>query len=124
VVLQTGEVDPEPYQKKHPEWKIIRYTERFNELIAGAHVVVTHFGATALEVLSYKKPMVIVGNPEWTRAAVFEDATVYAKKINAPLVLEVTLENVLDAIKSAEGREVPTLPDGANALAKIILNMC
>jgi len=124
VILQTGEIDPEPYKRAHPEWKIIRFTDRFSELIAGASVVVTHFGATALEVLSYKKPMVIVGNPEWTRAAVFDDAKVYAKKINAPLVLEVTLENVLGAIKDAEGREAPTLPDGAKALAKIILNLC
>jgi len=123
VVLQTGEIDPEPYKRKHPEWKVIRFTDRFSELIAGATIVVTHFGATALEVLSYKKPMVIVGNPEWTRAAVFDDAKVYAKKVNAPLVLEVTLENVLDAIKSAEKRKTPTLPDGAKALAKTILNM-
>jgi hypothetical protein len=86
--------------------------------------VVTHFGATALEVLSYKKPMVIVGNPEWTRAATFGDAKVYAEKINVPLVLDVTLENVLDAIKQAEKRPIPSLPDGAKALARIILNMC
>jgi len=124
VFLQTGEVDPEPYVRMHPEWKIIRYSDRFSELIAGAKVVVTHFGFTALEALSYKKPIVIVGNPEWTRAAGFEDAKVFAEKINASLVLEVTLENVLDSIKKAEGREVPTLPDGAKALAKIILNMC
>jgi len=124
VVLQTGEINPEPYKRKHPEWKVITFTDRFSELVAGATIVVTHFGATALEVLSYKKPMVIVGNPEWTRAAVFEDAKVYAKKINAPLVLEVTLENVLDAIKNAERREIPTLHDGAKALAKIILNLC
>lgn len=124
LILQTGEVDPEPYKKAHPEWKIIKSTDRFGELIAGARVVVTHFGATALEVLSYKKPMVIVGNPEWTRAAVFGDAKVFAEKINAPLVLEVTLEKVLDAIQDAEGRKAPTLPDGAKALAKIILKMC
>jgi len=124
LILQTGEVDSEPYKREHPEWKVIRYTDRFGELIAGARVVVTHFGATVLEVLSYKKPMVIVGNPEWTRAAVFEDAKVFAEKINAPLVLEVTLENVLDAIKDAEGREASTLTDGAKALGKIILNLC
>lgn len=124
VVLQTGGINPEPYKRKHPEWKVITFTDRFSKLVAGATIVVTHFGATALEALSYKKPMVIVGNPEWTRAAVFEDAKVYAKKINAPLVLEVTLENVLDAIKKAEGQKTPMLPDGAKALAKIILKMC
>jgi len=124
VVLQTGEIDPEPYKRAHPEWKVIRFTDSFNELIAGAKLVVTHFGATALEVLSYKKPMVIVGNPEWTRAATFGDAKVYAEKINAPLVLDVTLENVLDAIEQAEKRPTPLLPDGAKALATIILNMC
>jgi len=124
VVLQTGEINPEPYKRKHPEWKVIKFTDRFSELVAGARIVVTHFGATALEVLSYKKPMVIVGNPEWTRAAVFEDAKVYAKKINAPLVLEVTLENVLEAIRKAGEREIPTLPDGTKELGKIILKMC
>jgi len=124
LILQTGEVDSEPYKRAHPEWKIIRYTDRFSELIAGARVVVTHFGFTALEAVIYRKPMVIVVNPALTRAAGLEDAKVFAEKINASLVLEVTLENVLDAIKNAEGREAPTLPDGAKALAKIILNMC
>jgi len=124
VVLQTGKVDPKPYKRAHPEWNVIRFTDRFSELIAGASLVVTHFGATALEVLSYKKRMVIVGNPEWTRAATFDDAKVFAKKINAPVVLEVTLQNILNAIKDAETRETPSLPDGAKTLAKTILDIC
>ncbi|MEM2242222.1 MAG: glycosyltransferase, partial [Candidatus Bathyarchaeia archaeon] len=69
VVLQTGKVDPEPYRKKHPEWRILTHSAKFHELVAGADVVVTHFGATILEALVYKKPTVVVPNPEWTRTA-------------------------------------------------------
>jgi len=56
VVLQTGRVDPEPYMKKRPDWKVISYSTTFYELVAGADVVVTHFGSTVLEALIYRKP--------------------------------------------------------------------
>ena len=44
VVLQTGRIDPAPYIEKHPEWKVITFTEQFHELLAGAELVVAHFG--------------------------------------------------------------------------------
>ena len=123
VVLQTGRVDPEPYRKRHPEWKVIRYSTRFYELVAGAEVVVTHFGATILEALVYRKPIVVVPNPEWTRTAGVEDARYYAKKVNAVLVSEITLDNLVSAIEEAKKREHPGLTDGATRLADLILRL-
>ena len=123
VVLQTGPVDPEPYRRLHPEWKIIDYSTRFHELIAGAELVVTHFGMTILEALVYRKPTVVVPNPEWTRTAGVEDAKCLAKKVNAILVSEITLSNLLDAIERARNTAPPFFPDGAEKLAELILKL-
>ncbi|MEM1540393.1 MAG: glycosyltransferase [Candidatus Bathyarchaeia archaeon] len=123
VVLQTGKVDPEPYRRKHPEWKILTHSARFYELVAGADVVVTHFGATILEALVYKKPIVVVPNPEWTRTAGIEDARYYVRKVNAVLISEITLKNLLNAIEEAKKREYPKLPDGASKLADLIMKL-
>jgi len=103
---------------------VIRYSTRFYELVAGADVVVTHFGATILEALAYRKPVVVVPNPEWTRTAGVEDARYYAKKVNAVLVSEITLENLLNAIEEARRRKYPGLVDGAAKLADLILRLC
>jgi len=124
IVLQTGRVDPEPYIKKHPEWKVITLTERFHELLAGAKLVITHFGSTVLEAAVYGKPVVLVPNPEWTRTAGVEDAKYLTKKVNAVLLLELNVKTLLDAIDEAMGRRVPTLPDGAERLAILILQLC
>jgi UDP-N-acetylglucosamine:LPS N-acetylglucosamine transferase len=123
VVLQTGKVNPEPYRKRHPEWKVIEYSTKFYELVAGADVVVTHFGSTILEALVYKKPIVIVPNPEWTRTAGIEDAVYFAKKVNAPLISKINLETLLNAIDETRRREVPVLLDGAKNLADEIIKL-
>jgi len=123
IVMQTGKVNPEPYRKMHPEWRVLTYSTKFYELIASADIVVTHFGSTVLEALVYRKPIVIVPNPEWTRTAGVEDAKYLAKKVNAVMVSEITLENVLDAIEEAKRRKFPTLPDGSANLANLILKL-
>ena len=123
VVLQTGKIDPKPYAHKHPEWKIIKLTDRFDELLAGADVVVTHFGVTVLEAVVYGKPVVLVPNPEWTRTAGVEDAKHLARKLNAVLVSEINTKTLLNAVDEARGREVPPLPDGAKKLADIVLKL-
>jgi len=123
VVLQTGRVDPAPYRKAHPEWKVITLTEKFNELLAGSEVVVTHFGSTVLEAVAYRKPVVLAPNPEWTRTAGIEDAKYLAQKVNAVLVSEITLNNLLNAINEAKKRVVPTFSNGAQNLANLITKM-
>lgn len=123
VVLQTGEVDPAPYVKKHPEWKVVTFTEKFHELLAGAELVVSHFGSTVLNAVVYRKPVVLVLNPELTRTVGIEDAEYLAKKTSAVLVSEVNLDTLLEAINEARKREVPILPNGAENLAKIIIKL-
>ncbi|MCW4021119.1 MAG: hypothetical protein NWF14_07835 [Candidatus Bathyarchaeota archaeon] len=123
IVLQTGRIDPEPYRKAHPEWRIITLTAEFHELLAGAEVVVTHFGSTVLDALVYGKNIVIVPNPEWTRTAGAEDAEFLAKKANAVLVSEINLENLSNAIIEARTRTVPTLMTGTGILANKIMEL-
>jgi len=123
VVLQTGEINPEPYVQKHPEWKVITLTTRFHKLLAGAELVATHSGQTALEAALYKKPVVLAPNPEWTRTAGIADSEYLARKVNAVLVYEINLKNILEAMKEARKRRVPTLPNGAENLANIIVKL-
>lgn len=122
VILQTGKVNPHLYLKRHPEWKALRVTDRFNELIANAELVVTHFGVTVLEALVYKKPIVLVPNPEWTRGASLEDAKQLAEKINAVTVFEIEVENLLKAMQEARRLKTPVFQDGAKNLATLILS--
>lgn len=121
VVLQTGQVDPEPYKRKHPEWRILPFSTRFYELVAGADLVVTHFGSTALEAAVYRKPMVLVLNPEWKRTVGKTDAEIFAEKVNGVLIWDVGLENLFRAIEEAKSKETPVFENGAEKLAELIL---
>ncbi len=123
VVLQTGEVDPEPYRKRHPEWKVLDFSLNFHELIAGAEVVVTHQGSTPLEAVVYKKPSVIVPNPELKRTFPRRDSEIFAKKVGATFLSDVTVESLVDAIEEAKNNKIPALKDGAKVLAEMILNL-
>jgi UDP-N-acetylglucosamine--N-acetylmuramyl-(pentapeptide) pyrophosphoryl-undecaprenol N-acetylglucosamine transferase len=123
IVMQTGEIDPEPYRKRHPEWKIMRYYSNFTELLAGAELVITHFGSTALESVVYKKPSVMVFNPEWKRTVGKTDATIFAKKVGATFLSDLNLENLIYAIETAKKNKIPELMDGAKVLVDFILNL-
>jgi len=123
VVLQTGRVDPTPYIRRHPEWKVMTFTEHFYKLLAGAELVVAHFGGTALDAAIYQKPVVLALNPEWTRTVGIEDAKYLAKKVNAVLVSEINLENLVEAINEAKKSTVPTFPNGAENLASMVIEL-
>ena len=123
VVLQTGRVDPSPYIKRHPAWNVVTFTERFHELLAGAELVVAHFGGTVLDAAIYQKPVVLVLNPEWTRTVGIEDAEYLARKVNAVLVPEISLEELLEGIDEARKKRVPVLPDGTEKLAGMIIEL-
>jgi UDP-N-acetylglucosamine:LPS N-acetylglucosamine transferase len=123
VILQAGQVDPEPYKWRHPEWKVIDFSTTFYELVAGASMVITHFGSTALEALIYRKPMVIVLNPEWKRTVGRSDAEIFAEKVNASFIWNVSLENLLEAVEEAKRRKPPEVKDGAKNLSEAILSL-
>lgn len=124
VLLQAGALYDPDFVKRHPSWKVIDYSDRFHELIAGADVVVTHFGETIIDsALVYGKPTVISVNPDWTRTAGIEDATMLAEKVNATLLNDFTPEAVAETIERARKIRPRQISSGAEPLSKQILQM-
>ncbi|HEV8405027.1 MAG TPA: glycosyltransferase [Nitrososphaera sp.] len=123
VLLQAGPLYG-AFLMKNPAWKVIDYTDQFHELIAGAEVVVTHFGETCLDsALVYGKPTVISVNPDWTRTAGMEDARILAKKLGAVLLDDFTPESLIHAIEEAKRLPRPVYVNGAEVLSRRILGM-
>ncbi|WP_317895112.1 UDP-N-acetylglucosamine--N-acetylmuramyl-(pentapeptide) pyrophosphoryl-undecaprenol N-acetylglucosamine transferase [Pyrofollis japonicus] len=125
IVLQTGRVDPEPYRRKHPNWIVFRYDPDLDKWIAGASIVITHFpGMTsATAALAYQKPVVLVASRHLILSASQKNAPLYAEKIGAVYVDEVTPKNIEKAIERAEKIKPKKHPNGAENAAKIIAEM-
>ena len=104
---------------------MFRFDTDLGHWIAGARLVITHLGKTALDAaLTYRKPLIIVPNPRWTRhGAGLEDAKFLAEKLNAVLVepKDLSAEVLDEAIREAVKREPPIYPNGARELARIIV---
>ena len=108
----------------HPTWKVIDYSDRFHELIAGADVVVTHFGESIIDsALVYGKPTVISVNPDWNRTAGIKDATILSEKVNGTLLQDFTPDAVQEAIERARESRPPQISSGAEPLSRRILQM-
>ena len=124
VVMQTGRINPEPYKRKHPDWIVFDYDPDFGRWLAGAKVVITHFGKTAIDaVLSYRKPTIIVLNPEWKYTVGEKDAEILARKLNALLIRNITFNNLEKAIHSAIKITLPNYENGAENLTKFIISI-
>ncbi len=123
VVLQTGRVNPEPYKKKHPNWKIFSFDPNFPRWIAGASIVISHLGKTIIDAaLTYRKPVIIVPNPEWSLTAGTDDARYLAEKLNAILIDVLDILKLKEAIDEAPSRIPPRYEDGAEKLAQTLLS--
>jgi len=121
VVVQTGRVDPGQYRRVKPNWVFFDFDPDIGKWIAGADVVITHPGITALNAaLAYRKSVVIVRNPRWVLAARREDAALLAEKLNAVFLEDITTESIERAVREAERRKPPQYPDGAEKLTKIL----
>ncbi|OYT56924.1 MAG: polysaccharide biosynthesis protein [Desulfurococcales archaeon ex4484_217_2] len=124
IVLQTGKINPEKYKKIHPEWTVFDFDPNFQKWIAGASVVVSHLGKTAVDAaLTYGKPVVIVPNPEWTYTAGLKDAEILARKLNALIVHDISSENIENAIEKALSRKPPKYANGAKKLVELIIDL-
>lgn len=123
VVLQTGRVNPRPYIERRPSWRVFHYTPRFDEVLAGASVVVTQFPGTtsATAALAYGKPVILVPNRHVPLAASLANAPIYSRKIGALYVEKVTAAKLLDAIERARETRPPSLPNGAERIATILV---
>lgn len=124
LVLQTGNVDPAPYAKARPQWRVFRFTPDFDEIIAGARIVITQFpgmtGATA--ALAYKKPVILFPGRHVPMSSSLENASIFAEKIGAIYVNEISPETLLEAIRRAERITPPQYPNGAERIASILLD--
>jgi UDP-N-acetylglucosamine:LPS N-acetylglucosamine transferase len=125
VVIQTGRVDPGPYSRVKG-WKAFSLDPDLERLIAGARVVVTHFGRTAVEAAcKYGKPTVLAPNPEWVwmRSPVrMREAEMMARRLGASFLPpeRVSPEGLLEAIEEAIRMRPRECEDGAIRLAQII----
>jgi UDP-N-acetylglucosamine--N-acetylmuramyl-(pentapeptide) pyrophosphoryl-undecaprenol N-acetylglucosamine transferase len=123
VVLQTGKIDGRKYAEQHPDWVVFSYDPKFYNVIAGAEVVVSPPGGTPLEAVAYGKHVVIVKYPEWTKAASCDEIKLFAQRLNAPIVWDISSPNIESAVMEAEKRDIPKFRDGKKALADIIINL-
>ncbi len=122
VVLQTGRVDPEPYQRRHPGWTVFQWTGDIDRWIAGAHVVVTHLGITAMKAaLGYGKPTVIVSSPHIPTPE--RDARLYAERIGAVYLERVEPRALEEALKRAVENPPRRVPSGAERAARLVAEL-
>ncbi len=124
VTLQAGPYYNEGYAQRHPAWKVIDYSNKFHELIAGSEVVVSHFGETIIDAaLVYHKPTVIAVNPDWKRTAGIDDARILAEKVNGVLLEDISPQALMEAISEAKKRKPPRFESGAARLSQRIMEM-
>lgn len=122
VVLQSGDIDPQPYLSRNPSWTGFKYSSDIHRWIANASLVITQQGLTAsISRLAYRKPTVIVWNPRVTLGAKKQDVKTYAEKLETPLVEEVTTKTIRDAIENVKPL-IKTYPNGSYKIANIIIN--
>lgn len=124
AVLQTGDVDPEPYVRRNPGWRGFRYASDIHRWIAGASIVIAQQGLTpAIARLAYGKPTVVVWNPRVTLGAPKEDVKRYTEMIDAVFVDSITPASLKRSLKDAEGagRRSPRYPVAARGVVRRIL---
>ncbi len=123
VVLQSGDVDPQQYLSRNPQWVGFKYTSDIHKWIAGADLVITHQGVTAsIARLAYGKPTIIVWNPRVTLGADRRDVKIYAEKLQVPLVEDVSYGTLKEAIDSAEPTN-KSYPNGSYEIAKTLISL-
>jgi len=121
MVVQTGDVDPVPYIERKPGWIFFQYTEDLYRWIAGARVVVTHPGITAVTArLAYGKPLVIVYTRRHMKLFAKKEVELFAKKLNAAFLDEVTPTKLAMALDEAGRKPVPVYSNGATKIAEHI----
>jgi UDP-N-acetylglucosamine:LPS N-acetylglucosamine transferase len=123
VVIQTGRIDPSIYREKKPRWVVFDYDPEFSRWIAGASLVITHLGKTVIDsALTYRKPTIIVPNPEWRLTAGKEDARILAEKLGTCYQEDLEPESMITAIDKCRKKIPKEFVDGAEELAKYLLD--
>lgn len=125
AVVQTGDIDPAPYASRKPNWVFFRHVDDFHKWLAGASVVVTHPGTTAVTArLAYGKPVVLVYTNRHSPLYPREDVEMLAHKLGATFTDRVTPDNLEAALREAVKLEKPLYKNGAQNASKLILKDC
>ncbi|MEM4762405.1 MAG: glycosyltransferase [Desulfurococcaceae archaeon] len=121
AVVQTGDVEPEQYFERKPQWVFFKYTSDLYKWIAGADVVVTHPGVTAATArLAYGKPLVLVYTKRHSKLFIREEVKALASKLNAAYLEEPTPDKLYEALEKARRLVKPRYKVGSLEIAKYI----
>lgn len=124
VVLQTGRVDPGDYASRKPGWVVFNYDPEFSRWIAKASLVISHLGKTVIDAaLTYRKPTIVVPNPEWRLTAGAEDAKILAEKLGICYQEDLSPQALEEAIERCRRTRPREHPDGSARLAENILRL-
>ena len=126
MIIQIGREGPEPEEIAGDGIEAFRYSVDLPKIIAGARIVVTHLGKTAIDAaLGAHKPVIIAPNPRWFGySAGIEDAKLVASKIGAVLIEPPpTPDKVLEAVSQALKASPPRIPCGAPELVRKVLDL-
>lgn len=94
VVVQTGRlVDPRYVQSRKPGWRAFAFDPDIDKLIAEASVVVSSPGLTVINAaIAYRKPTVMVYNPNIVLGASFNEIARVAEMLNIPFINPSNIE--------------------------------
>ncbi|MEZ0290373.1 MAG: glycosyltransferase [Sulfolobales archaeon] len=120
VVLQTGRVDPGLYRGKK-NWIVFDFDPDINRWIARASIIITHLGKTVIDAaLTYRKPVILIPNPNWRLTAGAEDAKILAEKLNICYEERLEPRVILERVEECRKRVPREYPDGAERLSREI----
>jgi len=122
IILQTGRINPNKYKTMGLE--AFRFDPDIDKWIAGASIVITHIGVTAINAaLGYGKPVIMVYNPKWIQAAPPQDAEIVAKMLNIVFLWRINRDILSKAIEEAFFKKPPRIPSSSKRLASLILKL-
>ncbi|MEM0356033.1 MAG: glycosyltransferase [Desulfurococcaceae archaeon] len=94
VIVQTGRlVDPQYIRSRKPGWRVFQFDPDIDKLIAEASVIVSSPGLTAINAaIAYRKPTIMVYNPNIVLGASFKEIARVAEMLNIPFINPLNIE--------------------------------
>ncbi|MEM0379865.1 MAG: glycosyltransferase [Desulfurococcaceae archaeon] len=125
VVIQSGKVEPSFITSRKPHWRVFRFDPDIDYWISKASVVLGHQGLSIVEAaLSYRKPVILVYNPDLPQTSGLIDSILLAEKLNGLFINpdEVKPSELVEAIEKAKKEKPFEYGNGSLKLAKIVID--
>lgn len=122
LVIQTGALDPKLLRRK--EWKVFRFDPDIDKLIANASLVISAPGITVINVTqAYRKPAVMVHNPDFTITADYYETKRVADYLGIPFIdpRKISPSEFEKIIENSYNIRPRKLRDGGYFIAKYLL---